>query len=97
MSKFGNISKLENESVTKFNYIILVIKDNIPTIFIYLLLQLPLFIFGNYSNDIDFIIKSILWQFWLAVFLFMIYTMKYNIRKDLIKELEKKKETLLED
>ena len=78
----------------KLKFIFLLLKENFPLILIYLLLQLPLFIFGNYVSDIDFIIKAICYQIWLAVFFFMIYTMKYNIRKELQKEIKNVKEFL---
>ena len=89
----SNFEKIQSQ-ITEYKQILQFIKENFPLIFIYLLLQLPLFIFGNYLSDIDFIFKCIAWQIWLGVFLVMIYTMKYNIRKQLQKELNLKIEDI---
>ena len=94
MSNFEKIQIRITEYKQILQFIFLIIKENFPFICIYLLLQLPLFIFGNYLSYIDFIFKCIAWQIWLGVFLVMIYTMKYNIRKQLQKELNLKIEDI---
>jgi hypothetical protein len=83
-----------NEYKNILRFILLIIEENFPLVIIYLILQLPLFIFAKYSNDIDFIIKAIMYQIWLAVFFFMIYTMKYNITKQLREEIKNIREFL---
>lgn len=85
------------------SFIFLIIKENFPFIFIYLVLQLPLLMFiyfilqqplflYSFSGSIlvFFAVEFILWQIWLATFFFMIYTLKYNIRKQLQEELNLK-------
>jgi uncharacterized membrane protein len=63
------------------------IKNNIIEIILFILLQIPLLIFGDLLNLWLFIFQVIAFQIWLGVLCFILYTMKYNIEKNLkIKE-----------
>ena len=73
MSNFEKIQNQITEYKQILQFIFLIIKENFPLVIIYLILQIPLFIFGNYLSNIDFIFKCIAWQIWLGVFLFIFY------------------------
>ena len=63
------------------------LKEELPVVIIYLLFQIPLIIFLDFSLSLTVIIFSILlYQIYLAAFFFLIYVFRYNIEKKLRSE-----------
>jgi len=68
------------------------LKEELPVVIIYLLFQIPLIIFLDFSLSLTVIIFSILlYQIYLAAFFFLIYVFRYNIEKKLRSEKWNKK------
>ena len=54
-------------------------------IIIYLLLQIPIICFVSFTTYLELLFKIGLFQVFLAAILFIIYTVKYNLEKKMLK------------
>jgi len=61
------------------------LKEELSIIIIYLLLQIPIICFVSFTTYLELLFKIVLFQVFLAAILFIIYTVKYNIEKKMIK------------
>jgi len=61
------------------------LKEELPIIVLYLFLQIPLICFVFYETYLELFFKILVFQVFLATVLFIIYTVKYNLEKKMIK------------
>jgi hypothetical protein len=88
MARFGNTSKVidaEEQQKNNLNDVNLKpysMKEDLPVIITYLLLELPLVLFVNYSySAVTIIAIGLTYQVFLAGMMSLLYTMKFNIEK----------------
>jgi len=61
------------------------LKEELPIIVLYLFLQIPIICFVSFTTYLELFFKILVFQVFLATVLFIIYTVKYNLEKKMIK------------